>query len=253
MHTSTVLRPGDFRYEMRDAGVARACGFADFCPDYHPLDRVAVVWSDLHGGLFGSAYPLLAITTAFYESLRSRHGETPFFDYPQHFCIKADADASVSHGIGDAARPWSMLDVWPENRWKVCEAAPAALLRAIFDLQINRVFWPAAWWNASLSGPAAPPSLPDHIHRMLATSLKQVHLYGTRAGDVVVHGSDPAEDIVAGVIDHLPTADAAKATLKAQRRAALHRGDLTCPLKRVTPAEFLAHYGHCFVTPEPIV
>ena len=206
MHTSKVLQPEHFRF-TRPAG-DEPLAFDALCPDYHPQDRIAVVAPHFDTGVLHTAYALLAFTTAFYDALRQRHDQ--FFDYPQHFCI-LDADgATVATSRGrvpadtDAlGGAWTNLDVWPECKWHTAAGTPAAMLQKVFDLQINRVLWPA-----DFRGDDAP-ALPGHVRATLNTYLKQVWYYNAATPTLELRAAEPAEAMVATSITRLPGCDAA--------------------------------------------
>ena len=85
MHTSSVLASTDFEYWETSSEVHRQISFEAFCPDYHELDRTAVISPVLEDGVFHTGYALLGMTTNFYDIQRSRSND--FFIYPQHFVI----------------------------------------------------------------------------------------------------------------------------------------------------------------------
>ena len=178
MHTSTRLTNTDFQFFRHDSTGAQPIGFADFCPDYHELDRVVVVSPTLEAGVYHTSYALLALTTAFYDRLRARGGD--FFDYPQHFAfVGAEGDCVYTGGgplplttpkVWDA---WSWLDVWPANKWVPTPVTATEMLQRVFDYQINRLFWPR-----SLQPGENEPTLPAYVWKMLRTRLKGVYYYG---------------------------------------------------------------------------
>ncbi len=151
--------------------------FTAFCPDYHALDRVGVVSPTLEAGVLATSHALLALTTAFYDCLRSRQVE--FFDYPQHFAF-VGAEGTAIHtrlGLLPSETPklwhaWSWLDVWPDAKWVPTPATATDMLRRVFDYQINRVFWPRTLKPA----PGETP-LPTYAWKMLQTHVKAVYYY----------------------------------------------------------------------------
>jgi hypothetical protein len=180
MHTSTRLQATDFSYWRVQAGTSVAHTFADFCPDYHALDRVGVVSPCLEDGVLAVGAAVLALTTAFYDWLRER--TTDFFDYPQHFAlVGATQDGLCTRGgLLPLETPklwdgWSWLDVWPAPKWAPAPATANGFLERVFALQINRLFWPAGLQPAPDEAP-----LPDYAYRMLRTHLKVVYTYETR-------------------------------------------------------------------------
>ena len=83
MHTSSILTASDFTYRSITREQTEVCDFSAFCPAYNEQDRVGVVTLHPEDGIRHCGIALLAITTCFYDTLRSRYDE--FFDYPQHF------------------------------------------------------------------------------------------------------------------------------------------------------------------------
>ena len=244
MHTSTMLTPADFTYER--AGSRAAVMFDDVFTGYHPLDRTAVAWIDSVQAVRSTNLAMLALTTAFYESLRRRHtGE--FFDYPQHFALGATA-AGAPPAEFPAGAAWSMLDVWPDCKRKLVAGGVCEMLAAAFELQINRVLWPATWWTSTAELPAGV--LPAHMLRMLRTSLKQVLVYNDdpspdaharfdlAAADASIRivGTRAVATVLEGVYPHLPES----------RRPASSDASLASDYLVVTPAVFLSRYARCF-------
>lgn len=243
MHTSTMLTPADFAYERAGSRVA----FDDVFPGYHQLDRTAVVWTDSALAVRHTNLAVLALTTAFYESLRRRHtGE--FFDYPQHFSLGA-IDAGAPPAEFPAGGAWSMLDVWPECKRKLIAGGVCEMLAAVFELQINRVLWPASWWMSTAALPTGV--LPAHVLKMLRTSFKQALVYRDDASPVTplaeqqsrshtlrVTGTPAVATVLAGVYPHLP-----ESQRPTPRAAPIVSEYLVVPL-----AEFLARYERCFAT-----
>jgi len=248
MHTSTVLTPADFSYAIAREGSPNRAAFSDFAPDYHPQDRAAVLWDDLHAGLFENAYALLALTTAFYEALRDKHGAGAFYDYPQHLSIKADDSFSGDFASeAFASRSWGMLDVWPRAKWHAAPRDPASLIQRLFDLQVNRVFWPASWWENSATAQDAGRRIPAYVKKMLATSVKQVFLYATPQPDVWIDVQPPVEQVIEDVVRHLPQLDAKrKEQIINARRDRLAAGTSAAGYQRVPVETFLHRYEDCF-------
>ncbi len=167
MHTSNVLQSSDFTIRELQSGGRRETALADFLPDYHPEDRVAIVSADAFDGVRNTAGMLLALTTLFYGALRARSEQ--FYDYPRHFAIVAgDLDAAR---IGGA---WSWLDIWPDSQW--IQAAPTVdgALDRIFRHQINRIIWPEPF-----DSPSGDACLPIHVRRLLEHRVKSVWYYRT--------------------------------------------------------------------------
>jgi len=167
----------NFQFWQHRAQRSTARDFMAFCPDYHALDRVGVVSPTLEAGILHTSHALLALTTAFYDTLRAR--TTEFFDYPQHFAFVGAQGVEVhtEGGLLPPATPnlwhaWSWLDVWPEAKWVTTPATATDMLRRVFDYQINRVFWPRSLKPASNETP-----LPAYAWKMLKTHVKAVYYY----------------------------------------------------------------------------
>lgn len=208
MHTSTRLSATDFQFWHQNSRTSQQTDFGTFCPDYHALDRVGVVSPNLEDGVGQTSYALLALTTAFYDSLRARSDD--FFDYPQHFAFVGGqgADVYTGNGLLSSATPklwhaWSWLDVWPDNKWVTAPPTAAGMLQRVFDYQINRLFWPRG-----LKPKANETTLPDYAWKMLKTSLKAVYYYGDRdpqAGErVEIRVAPPIEALVQESLALLP-------------------------------------------------
>jgi len=181
MHTSRVLQAEHFTFDRRDAaGQWQPASFDAFCPGWHPQDRIAVVAPVYEPAVLATGGLMLALATRFYDHQRSTGRE--FFDYPSHFAfIGADGGRIITtDGTMDAdeatySGPWSQLDTWPANRWHRTSATMVAMLKLVFDLQIDRVFWPADFFDEPSEG---AKKLIAHAAPMLRTHLKQVWLYG---------------------------------------------------------------------------
>ena len=232
MHTSQTLRSSHFEY--RRTGAGGPVPFSSFCADYHEQDRVGVVSPRLEDGILHTGYALLALTTAFYDVQRAGGGD--FFIYPQHIAIIGQGPPTASQttaengradtvgiatgagcldltldeaGIGGA---WAWLDVWPKSNWFTAPATPTAMLKKVFDLHINRLFWPQDFTpnrpaeRETESGERTQSSLPDYARRILRTRLKSVYYYNTSAPTVEICADRPAVDIVQASIERLPAA-----------------------------------------------
>jgi hypothetical protein len=181
MHTSRVLQSNHFTFAHRNAADGwQPATFDAFCPGWHPQDRIAVVAPVYEPAVLATGGVMLALATRFYDYQRSTGRE--FFNYPSHFAFMgSDAGRIVtSEGPMEAdeatySGPWSQLDTWPANRWHRTAPRMAAMLKLVFDLQIDRVFWPADFFDEPGEGDA---KLIAHAAPMLRTHLKQVWLYG---------------------------------------------------------------------------
>lgn len=210
MHTSTRLSSADFHYWQHSPNGASPTDFATFCPAYHELDRIGVVSPTLEAGVYHTSYALLALTTAFYDSLRTRGDD--FFDYPQHFAFVGAEGGNIGTGNGllplDTPKlwhAWSWLDVWPENKWVTAPVTATGMVQHVFDYQINRLFWPR-----SLKPGANEAALPPHVWKMLRTRLKAVYYYGDgeQAGpadeQIEIRVSPAVDGVVQDSLDLLP-------------------------------------------------
>ncbi|MCE7989194.1 MAG: hypothetical protein DYG89_49200 [Caldilinea sp. CFX5] len=224
MHTSTRLSSADFQFFRHSPTGAAPIAFADFCPDYHELDRVGVVSPTLEAGVYQTSYALLALTTAFYDSLRARGGD--FFDYPQHFAFVGAEGDSICTGNGPLPLTtpklwdaWSWLDVWPANKWAPTPVTATGMLQRVFDYQINRLFWPR-----SLQPQANEAALPAYVWKMLRTRLKAVYSYGDYEETSVIPAGKWVELCVTPV---------GKAVVKESLELLPKGLDLTQPLPRI--------------------
>ena len=235
MHTSQALRSSHFEYRSPESGGRVA--FSAFCAGYHEQDRVGVVSPHLEDGVLHTAYALLALTTAFYDVQRA--GGSDFFIYPQHFAFigqgpptastpraeNGRAETGRADTVGIATRAgcldltldeagiggaWAWLDVWPQSNWFTAPAAPTAMLKKVFDLHINRLFWPQDFTpdrpqeRETENGDTKHAALPDYARRMLRTRLKSVYYYNTSAPTVEICAAPPAVEIVQTSIERLP-------------------------------------------------
>ncbi len=208
MHTSTRLCAADFQFWDQNSIPVQPIDFSAFCPDYHKLDRVGVVSPCLEDGVYQTSYALLALTTAFYDSLHA--GGDDFFDYPQHFAFIGAQGAEVYTDSGllpldtpELWHAWSWLDVWPDNKWVTALPTAAGMLQRVFDYQINRLFWPHG-----LRPQKNEAALPDYAWKMLKTHLKAVYYYedgGQQAGaDVEIRVTPATDALVQESLARLP-------------------------------------------------
>ncbi len=153
-------------------------------------------------------------------------------------------------GIGGA---WAWLDVWPKSNWFTATAAPTAMLKKVFDLHINRLFWPQNFTpkrrqeQATESGSVkrdAHPALPDYARRILKTRLKSVYYYNTSAPTVEICAAQPAVDIVQLSLDRLP--EAVRQTLDQDAHPPRPPGHES--YRQVGVDEFLEEMEACFTT-----
>ena len=202
MHTSKLLRSPDFQYWQLAKDERISVDFEGFCPDYHELDRVGVISPCLEDGILYTGEALLALTTAFYDVLRSR--EADFFDYPQHFAF-IGASEGVVHTRSEQlpmdriGTGWGNLDVWPNSKWVPTPRSVTAMLREIFDFQINRLFLPH---GCKLGSDESP--LPAYARKMLETRLKAVYYYNTPNPNVAICGSQQVADLVQRSVAEFP-------------------------------------------------
>jgi hypothetical protein len=206
MHTSTVLSAEDFTYRQlsSDSQGEVLAEFPALFPDYNKLDRVGVVSPRLEDGVLGVGVALLALTTSFYDAKRRDGPE--FFDYPHHFALLGGKGWDLLTRLGHEGNTselmeatWGNLDVWPETSWQVTAPNATAMLRKVYSLQINCLFWP----ESPLATPDEP-QLPKHARTLLQSRLKTVFLYGSASPNCAIHGSQRAQGLVASSVRHLP-------------------------------------------------
>jgi len=218
-------------------------------PDYQTSDRVGVVSPYVEDGLLNAGYALLALTTTFYDRLRSSTAD--FFDYPQHFAILgATADGILSYGRPVPAdemaleATWGNLDVWPDSQWLFAPVTATAMIKKVFDFQINRLFWPQ-----NLVPQPGEGRLPGYLRTMLGMRLKSVCYYDTVDPDLEIQVTQPVEDMVRASLARLPGSDESSTAEMAQRQVARvsENGSLyrEC-YRRVSVQEFLACLDTCF-------
>ncbi len=247
MHTSKLLRASDFQYWRLAEEGRISVDFRTFCPDYHELDRVGVISPCLEDGILYTGDALLALTTAFYDVLRSR--TTDFFDYPQHFAFIGASEATV-HTRGErlpldrAGTSWGNLDVWPNSKWIPTPRSLTEMLKKVFDFQINRLFLPQNF----KPGPDESP-LPAYARKMLGTRLKAVYYYNTPIPNVEIRASQQVADLVQKSIAQLPNAESA-----AEHQAQGHKAEYAAPssfpsverYRQVSVDDFLEDMASCF-------
>ena len=148
-------------------------------------------------------------------------------------------------GIGGA---WAWLDVWPKSNWFTAPLTPAAMLQKVFDLHINRLFWPQDFTPKNQqeqdteNGDTTDPPLPDYARRMLKTRLKSVYYYNTSAPTVEICAAQPAVDIVQFSMERLP--EAVQQTLPQDTHPARPPGQES--YRQVGVDEFLEDMEACF-------
>ena len=205
MHTSKLLKSSDFQYWRLAKDKRISVDFEGFCSDYHELDRVGVISPCIEDGIFYTGDALLALTTAFYDVLRSR--ETDFFDYPQHFAF-IGASGDVVHTRSERlpmdriGTGWGNLDVWPNSKWIATPTNATGMLKKVFDFQINRLFLPHDFKPGSDESP-----LPSYAHKMLGTRLKAVYYYNTPIPNIEICASQQVADLIQKSIAEFPNAE----------------------------------------------
>lgn len=247
MHTSTLLRASDFQYWRLAENERSSVGFEGFCPDYHELDRIGIISPCFEDGILYTGEALLALTTAFYDVLRSR--TTDFFDYPQHFAfIGASGDVVHTHGeripIDQIGTGWGNLDVWPNSKWIVTPRSATGMLKKIFDFQINRLFLPQDFKPGSEESP-----LPAYARKMLGTRLKTVYYYNTPLPNVEILASQQVADLVQKSVDQLPNTENVPGH-QAQKHETDQSTQSSFPVveryRQVGVDDFLEHMTGCF-------
>jgi hypothetical protein len=247
MHTSKLLRASDFQYWRLAEDERISVDFEKFCPDYHELDRVGVISPCLEDGILYTGDALLALTTAFYDVLRSR--TTNFFDYPQHFAfIGASKDTVHTRGerlpMDQVGTGWGNLDVWPDSKWIATPRSLTGMLKKVFDFQINRLFLPQDLKPGTNESP-----LPTYARKMLGTRLKAVYYYNTPIPNVEIHSSQQVADLVQKSIAELPNAESAS-EYQIQGREVEHPAQSNFPYveryRQVNVDDFLDDMTGCF-------
>ena len=225
MHTSSILTASDFTYRSITRNQSEACDFSAFCPDYHEQDRVGVVTLHPEDGIRHCGIAMLAITTSFYDTLRSRYDE--FFDYPQHFAIIDAGPAPQWEPIGSA---WGWIDVWPNTNWIASDGNAFDMLHQVFRYQINCLFWPE-----NLPPNGSGNYLPGYARQLMSRRLKSVLYYHTENPTLEIQGTASALDIVSGSLERLgPTIGSDRPPHCIQR------------FRSLTPSEFLDDMTGCF-------
>jgi hypothetical protein len=178
--------------------------FRSFCPSYDARDRVGVVSPRFEDGILRAGCAVLALTTAFYDVLRSR--SQTFFDYPQHFAFIGTRDDMVVTGSTPVAwddaplgAAWGNLDVWPDSQWIRSPMTATGMLQKVFDTQISILFWPE-----DLTPESGEPVLPGYARRMLEARLHHVYYYRAAECNWTIEGRQPVIDMVGGSMRHLP-------------------------------------------------
>lgn len=250
MHSSKVLKREHFRFFHEEGGQAASIPFEAMFSDYHCQDRVAVVCPTLEDGVTAAPAALLALTTGFYDAMRARGRD--FFDYPQHFCILAGGDCGIctrgrTTPLSPASygAPWSTLDVWPETMWKIAKPDALSMMKAVFSLQVDRLFWPA---HLAAPAPIAEGDrLPRYVHDILATRLKQVWSYG---GDIATHRLEvraPATELIE------QSQAALRRVLGDSAAARASTGEYVERLQRLSVDQFLGGHEQLFASAAPAV
>ena len=150
-------------------------------------------------------------------------------------------------GIGGA---WAWLDVWPASNWHIAPVAPAAMLKKVFDLHINRLFWPYGFIpkrrpeQETRNGEYAHPTLPEYARKMLTTRLKSVYYYNTSAPTVEISAAPPAVDIVQFSFERLP--EAVRQTLETDTKPTHSPGHES--YRQVCVDDFLEDMEDCFAS-----
>ena len=247
MHTSKLLKSLDFQYWQLTDDNRVSIDFKAFCPDYHELDRVGVISPYFEDGILHTGDALLALTTAFYDVLRSQG--TDFFDYPQHFAfIGASGDLVHTRGarlpIDQIGTGWGNLDVWPDSKWITAPRSVTGMLKRTFDFQINRLFWPHDFKPRLDETP-----LPAYARKMLSTRIKTVYYYNTPLPNVEICASQQVADLVQKSIDQLPSAGSVPGG-QAQKHEGDQHTQLGFPIvqryRQVSLDNFLKDMTGCF-------
>ena len=205
MHTSKLLKSSDFQYWQLTEEEHINIDFKEFCPDYHELDRVGVISPCIEDGILHTGDALLALTTAFYDTLRS-HG-ADFFDYPQHFAFIGASEGTVHTRterlpMDRIGTGWGNLDVWPNSKWIPTPASAIGMVEKVFNFQINRLFLPHGFKTSSDESP-----LPAYARKMLGTRLKAVYYYNTPVANIEIRSSQQVADLIHRSTTEFPSAE----------------------------------------------
>lgn len=210
MHTRDHIDSTDFTFLRTENGTEIPCRFEELFADYHELDRIAFVSPTLAQGVRDAGASILAFSSQFYSS-RFKGGKE-IIDYPHHFAILGAGPKGVHSKIGeislddDPIRPvWGNLDVWPQSNWITSPANTADFLEAIFNLQINRVFWPAA-----LTPERPTRKLPNYMHDIMLHRIKSVTFYKSTRANFIITGSKNASNLIAKSLQALPMSNDAQ-------------------------------------------
>ena len=238
MHTSKLLKASDFQYWRLTEDERISVDFEGFCPDYHELDRVGVISPCFEDGILHTGDALLALTTAFYDVLRSQGAD--FFDYPQHFAfIGASGDVVHTRGerlpIDQIGTGWGNLDVWPDSKWIPTTGSVTGMLKKVFDFQINRLFLPHGFKPGSDES-----SLPAYALKMLGTRLKAIYYYNTPLPNVEVCGSQQVANLLQKSIAECPSVESGIEHPTQSDFPAVGR------YQQVSVDDFLADMASCF-------
>jgi hypothetical protein len=249
MHTSSVLQSSDFHYVHLGTEGIVAGDASSFWSDYQASDRVGVVSPHLEDGIVHTGYALLALTTLFYDGLRSSQAD--FFDYPPHFALIGVTEdgiqtygASLPREAAPLEATWGNLDVWPASQWLYARPKAAEMLQKVFDFQINCVFWPL-----DLVPGADEARLPAYLRRMLRTRLKRVYYYHAADANRAIRVTQPVEDLVQESLVRLQRATGMVAGSVRPRQAeqSADNGRMYREAYRQVPVdEFLERMGVCF-------
>jgi len=178
LHSRYYLKREDFVFR----GQEEEYPLTAVVPEWSPRDRVVVVAPDVPRDLSATAPLVLALTQVFYDRPEVR--ASGFFDYPSHFVVAGESDASPKVLGPDDSRWWSAawcrLDVWPSTHHVIADPEPAALFRAVVMLEPDRLLWPT---RLALPERFDAPAGPDHadVYALLRNRLRQVILYSDAA------------------------------------------------------------------------
>jgi hypothetical protein len=201
MHSSTALAMDAFDVEVD----GRAGGLEDVWPGFDGRDRLGIVLRDPLDALGASA--LMALTvTAFYDTLRARHGDA-YHRYADFFLF----------GSGCAVADYGELDYWPHHKYVECEPTAEGLARAINDRAITRLAVP--------DGPAAGGPVERQTRTSFEDRVASAVLYDPRGrvadDDLAIRSDRVVESYVEVVLFANPSLidEGREAELKAWRES----------------------------------
>ena len=119
------------------------------------------------------------------------------------------------------------------------------MLKKVFDLHVNRLFWPQDFMplrRQEEDTENEDQPLPDYARRILRTRLKSVYYYNTSAPTVEISAAQPAVDIVQFSFERLP--EAVRQTLEKEAQPVHSMGYES--YRQVSVEDFIEDMEACF-------